>query len=540
MNTVNTVNAQGLEHIIDISKCLAEFTMSVVTKTYRYQLPAKALKGDCPQCAPKHRKTLSRYIDTRSDEPLPDIYGRCDRESNCGYHLSPYHKDATGSSYANEVYQASRQQLLQPAKPARFNSLMTPKPSIHNMPASTIDPATIPWEVVQKSLSHYDNNQFANHLINHFDTELANKLLAQFQVGSSRCWDNAGACVFWLIDEQNRVRGGQIKLFDETFHTVKYVDREGRKRSRTSWVHSVLAYQYDKAEKPRPDWLTDYIEQGEFAPCLFGLPQLLNAPKDKPVAIVEAPKTAVLCAPYFPQFIWLAVIGRSYLNAERLTPVRNRPIVLFPDLSTDGKDYHYWESKASALRQQGFNVRVSDYLERQANQEQREKGFDLADFLLLTNAWQGRLAGNEESRIQGSVRREEVRVATLLNATPIRLPKSLEAKWQLFGRPPLWWNKIATHKAIQRCLAPDEEPNEPQSVTTIQEQLANPGAVLKPDESQLERLTVEDVTSYPAEWDEPSPPDAVPIIKSMNFHEWQCQNPYFSQMGLASLNTKQS
>ncbi|MFD2937623.1 PG0870-related protein [Spirosoma flavum] len=41
---------------------------------------------------PKHRKTLSRYVDTQTGEPLPGKYGRCDQESNCGYHLKPYYK----------------------------------------------------------------------------------------------------------------------------------------------------------------------------------------------------------------------------------------------------------------------------------------------------------------------------------------------------------------------------------------------------------------------------------------------------------------
>ncbi|GAB4042281.1 hypothetical protein GCM10028774_53880 [Spirosoma jeollabukense] len=69
----------------------------------RYQLPRKAVKGDCPQCGPRHRRTLSRYVDTQTSDPLPELYGRCDRESNCGYHLSPYHKGASGLSYHDEL-----------------------------------------------------------------------------------------------------------------------------------------------------------------------------------------------------------------------------------------------------------------------------------------------------------------------------------------------------------------------------------------------------------------------------------------------------
>ncbi len=41
----------------------------------------------------------------------------------------------------------------------------------------------------------------------------------------------------------------------------------------------------------------------------------------------------------------------------------------------------------------------------------------------------------------------------------------------------------------------------PLIVTNIREQLTNPGSILRPDESQLERLTVEPWASYPADWD---------------------------------------
>jgi hypothetical protein len=56
------------------------------------------------------------------------------------------------------------------------------------------------------------------------------------------------------------------------------------------------------------------------SPCLFGLPQLLTADADQPIALVKAPKTDVISTPYFPGFIWMAVDALSCLNAERLAP----------------------------------------------------------------------------------------------------------------------------------------------------------------------------------------------------------------------------
>lgn len=34
---------------------------------------------------------------------------------------------------------------------------------------------------------------------------------------------------------------------------------------------------------------------------------MLTTPADQPIAVVEIPKTAVLCTPYFRGFVWVAV-----------------------------------------------------------------------------------------------------------------------------------------------------------------------------------------------------------------------------------------
>ncbi|GAB3501037.1 hypothetical protein GCM10027341_27260 [Spirosoma knui] len=229
-------------------------------------------------------------------------------------------------------------------------------------------------------MGHYAQNQFANLLRTHLGNDRADQLLHRFHIGTSARWP--GACVFWLIDEQGRKRGGQIKLFGSDWHTVKYQDATGRTRAKVDWVHTALKRRYQQRQTPIPDWLNTYVLQSDYSPCLFGVHQLASAPGDQPIAIVEAPKTAVLCSGYFPQFIWLATMARSYLQPNRLNPLRGRNILLFPDLSQNGKDYAFWQEKAKLFQQEGFNVHVSDFLERRATDEDRISGLDLADFLL--------------------------------------------------------------------------------------------------------------------------------------------------------------
>lgn len=101
---------------------------------------------------------------------------------------------------------------------------------------------------------------------------------------------------------------------------------------------------------------------------------------------MEAPKTAVICTPYFKGFVWVAVGALSYLNAERLAPLKGRNVMLFPDLSKDGSAFARWSRVAETLRLQGLNVTVSEFLELRATDEQKAAGLDLADYLL--DQWQ--------------------------------------------------------------------------------------------------------------------------------------------------------
>lgn len=357
--------------------------LSMTALSYRYHLPKRAIKGDCPQCSPRHRKTLSRFIDSHTGELLPAEYGRCDRESNCGYFLSPYDKGASGMSYSDETYNAQRENKPITARP--FANRPTPQPTTTTPITAKI--YTVPDEVFKRTIGHYGRNQFAYLLQNHFGQQKADDLLRRFLIGTATYWP--GACVFWIVDERQRPRGGQLVLFADDWHKARYADQEGNQQPCISSVSHGLLRQYRSKGKDAPTWLTDYHLNAPRWPVPFGLHQLATAPRTQPVAIVEAPKTAVLSSGYFPEFIWLAIGAKSYLNAERLAALRGRKIMLYPDLnayhdtqSHDGKPIKGWVTVARKLHEQGFHVDVSDILEQHATEQQRAEGLDLADFLL--------------------------------------------------------------------------------------------------------------------------------------------------------------
>ena len=322
----------------------------------------------CPACAKPACFTL--YLDTDTGELLSAEYGRCDHEMSCGYALSPYTRPASGGpSYATAAERG--EQATPVSRPAR-----RPAPSAPPL-------VSIPASVYRATLGHYERNALAQLLVGHFGAGVAAELLARFELGTSAYWP--GACVFWLIDEAGRARGGQVVLYDEGGHTVKSQRPNGDTFRHTRWAHTALARAYQRRGEALPDWLTAYETHGEGqkSPCLFGLPQLATAPPAQPVALVESAKTAMLATPYFPQFVWLATMGLSYLTAERLKPLRSRRIVLWPDAGALAK----WQTKADELRRLGFDILVSDELEKLTTDEERRAGLDLADVLL--REWPG-------------------------------------------------------------------------------------------------------------------------------------------------------
>ena len=350
--------------------------MTATAQQYRYCLPKKAIKTNCPDCGPRHRKTLSRYVDTKTGEPLPELYGRCDRESNCGYHLSPYHKTASGLSYADEVFQQWKDD-----NPLPVHQNMTS--SAPRQPAPLAPVYCIPDSIFRQSVGHYENNQLARLLCQQFGQQKSHELLKRFSIGTSSHWP--GSTVFWIIDERNRVRGGQVVLFAEDWHKAKYATSQNERKPCITSVYYALRKKYEG--QALPNWLPN--EAPETWPTLFGLPQLATAPADLPIAIVEAPKTAIVCSAYISGFVWLAVGGKSYLNAERLAPLRGRKIRLYPDLNAyydienGGRKIKGWLTIANELQDKGFSVEVSDLLENIATDEQRKEGLDLADYLLI-------------------------------------------------------------------------------------------------------------------------------------------------------------
>ncbi|MDQ2792846.1 MAG: DUF6371 domain-containing protein [Bacteroidota bacterium] len=253
----------------------------------------------CPEC--NQPKRFTRWVDTVTNELLPEQFGRCDRADKCGYSSSPYTTPLNGLSYGQQVQQDEKQPIPNLRLPKSV------KPKWASPPL-----CLIPEAVVEQTKGHYSSNVFAQLLRKHFGAGVANDLLRDFDVGTSAHWP--GATIFWQRDELGRPRGGQVVLFDVQGHTVKQVAPDGRTKRSTTWVHTAYAAHCRKHNLPQPSWLTAYLDPDNEvpkSPSLYGLAQLSSTSADSPVAIVESAKTAIICTPYLPAFTWLAVGGLS-------------------------------------------------------------------------------------------------------------------------------------------------------------------------------------------------------------------------------------
>lgn len=182
----------------------------------------------------------------------------------------------------------------------------------------------------------------------------------RYHLGRSR----DGGVIFWQTDQAGIVRDGKIMYYREDCHRDK--------QRHPSWVSARMKayYGYD-GDLP--------VER-----CLFGLHLLHSATT---VAVVEAEKTAVIMSEWYPQYLWLASGGLSMLTAEKLLPLRDQRVILFPDTDLDGKAFAHWQQIArEASRHTLFPVYVSPLLERHATSEQKAAKIDIIDFLFHPNS----------------------------------------------------------------------------------------------------------------------------------------------------------
>lgn len=463
-------------------------------KTYRYILDKSSRKFPCPVCL---KKTFVKYIEVETGEYITGDFGKCDREANCNTHKLPpletrccFVPAESIQGYKNSIVIIQESSKFYFPKSLVFEILPNgcfvaefilsdssdfkalkwsetdsrfydstnrnltlqgqKNRAIQIQQNKVLEPIYFPVSVFENTLKGYSQNTFIQCLLNTvcypFNPEDVEQIISLYYLGTVTKGYRQGAVTFPYIDKNRNVHAVQVKQFDQSNHTTG-----------TDKLDKVIFNGLNKQNKPLPEWLTNYINYGKqegFYNCLFG-EHLLSKYQQNPVALVEAPKTAIYGTLYFglpedpANLLWLAVYNLSSLNLKRCSSLQGRNVLLFPDLSKTGKAFSDWSSKAKELQELVPNSKfsVSDLLERNASEDQRLKGYDLADFLIKQN-WEEyrKLSNKTESNeytgianriesIRKTIMEDKNRIEFLRNEVPrmesafIQAAKNCKIEW---------------------------------------------------------------------------------------------------------------
>ncbi|WP_332457678.1 DUF6371 domain-containing protein [Petrimonas sp.] len=382
---------------------------------YLQKYAGKSTRFTCPGC--KTPYSFTRYLDGETHQPIHPTVGRCNREIKCGYHYTPrqYFSDLKrqdphfsiiqhhGSphqdlhlpiSHHHNVAHLNPNASSQPAPPHSSSETITSPSNLsqHQKPISMVSnhlttnqkeptgphllhtypepselfsvpqpnqpkkhPDFIPHKYLKRSLSL--NSNFVRFLRKHFSDLQIAEAANNYLLGAAR----NGEVIFWQIDINGKVRTGKI---------MKYNPQTGRRIKNgyggINWVHH-------KLKKSNPSFSDFNLSQ-----CYFG-EHLLRLYPGKPVAIVEAEKTAIIASMIYHNYNWLAAGNLNGLNVEKSRVLRDKTVILYPDAGC----YKHWLKKAEQINHElSLHLIVSAFLEHFATPQQSHLGYDLADYIL--------------------------------------------------------------------------------------------------------------------------------------------------------------
>ena len=224
----------------------------------------------------------------------------------------------------------------------------------------SVTPVAIQRDYVSRSLDRNLRSDFVSFL----KLQVANvdkivDIVNTYQLGVTK----DGHVIYWYIDKADVVRMGKVMAYKPDGHRNK----------------SFMPLSIPKELSKRGELSVGYaIKQTLFGEHLLGF----STNAYKTIGIVESEKSAIICSLCIPNLLWMATGSKGNLQKERLSAIKERLAILFPDTDTDGKTYSEWQSRVSELNAKGWHLQASDYLERVANAEQRQAKIDIADLLI--------------------------------------------------------------------------------------------------------------------------------------------------------------
>lgn len=248
---------------------------------YKWILRKGGGKMRCPNCG---QMRFVPYVSAKDGQTLAGAeFGRCDREQNCGYQRYPNGKEASN---------------VEPI-------------------ARKVEPMMVFYPTVLR----YDiNTNLFTYASKLFGVSRAMLAWQRYCVGK-----DGSRTVFWQIAKDGTIRAGKSIPYLENGH------RDKTDEYPANWLHKCRSWD-------------SYHTRGELKQCFFGEHLLAKKGNEqKPVAIVESEKTAILMSEISPSWVWLASGGSQGLkNEEKNRALNGRSVLLTPD------NGQYWNWKRTA------------------------------------------------------------------------------------------------------------------------------------------------------------------------------------------------
>ena len=308
----------------------------------------------CPSCG--RAKQFTRYINAETDKPFDDRVGICNRVGKCGYNYPPRMFFADNPQFNNAGNSKPNTKKKSPK-----TSVFVPPPVLTFHNASHL----------KMTLGNNSENPFLKYLSNLFpdcEKEIEN-VANKYFIGSHRF-----LTCFWQIDRKGRICKGKLIRYDEKTGNRQFIYRWEEKNEKTNqtdvieiktyWMHRILQ---------KKDL---FAKDVNLKSCFFG-EHLLEGDKTSTICLVEAEKTAIIAALCFPEYLWLAVGAQSHLTADRMSVLVGRDVIFYPDADA----FALWQKKAAEARVLGINAQVSTFIDALTTDQEKEDGFDLADFI---------------------------------------------------------------------------------------------------------------------------------------------------------------
>ncbi len=285
-------------------------------KNYIYNYGGYRDKLDCPSC--HRRKCFAPFLHYQTNQPLivnGIMAGKCDHEHSCKYYVPP--RDLGVKNPPLSMIEGSYLYSYS-SNPSELNNQFK-------------DNYTTTLDLSDELIYQYYCNREASGLYQYL-TKIAPsqddllRVSQQYELGA----DKKGGIIFWQKDLTDKYHTGKI-MYGHNPQTGKRP--KDTDRPPFSWAHS-------KLQKAKPELIG---EDFQLSQCPFGLHLCKDTSKN--VCIVEAEKTAVIMALFYPQFIWISVGSCTQFKADILKLIPQNTLYIYPDFDAE-KD---WKEKKEKL-----------------------------------------------------------------------------------------------------------------------------------------------------------------------------------------------